>query len=123
VHHHLAGDAELLARVARLGGTAAHLLADEYIRRAVLPALRNDFRAADTYGGGDAVLDSPIFAMTGRTDPEVTLDEVRSWALHGRDAFDMRVFDGSHFFIFDSTPAVAAYASSALGSLVTTDAA
>jgi pyochelin biosynthetic protein PchC len=115
--NHLLSDAELLAKVARLGGTAAQLLDDEYIRRAVLPVIRNDFRAAATYRGGDAVLDGPIFAMAGRTDPEVALEEVRCWARHSRRAFSLREFDGAHFFLFESTTEVAAHVSSALGSV------
>lgn len=99
-YDHLLGDAELLAAVARLGGTDQAISDDEELRRMILPAIRNDYRAIERYpGSADAALDCPIVACTGDADPKATVAEVRGWATHTTKEFDLRVFAGGHFYL------------------------
>jgi surfactin synthase thioesterase subunit len=104
---HLRGDEELIAEVQRLGGTDARVLADPDLRELVLPTLRGDFRAAETYRPTRAeVLACPISALTGDADPRAREPEVRAWREHTSGDFDLRVFPGGHFYLAEHAPAV-----------------
>ncbi|MEV7782516.1 alpha/beta fold hydrolase [Kitasatospora sp. NPDC088351] len=104
---HRLPDAELLAELARLGGTDERVLADPELRLIILPSLRSDYTAIETYRcAPDAVVPQPITALVGDADPRATLDEVRDWARHTTAAFDLKVFPGGHFYLADQRPAV-----------------
>ena len=93
-------DHELLRAVADLGGTGAQLLHDEELVAMVLPAIRNDYRAAETYRyrpGPD--LRCPVAVLIGDRDPKVTLVEARAWAGHTTGEMSLRVFPGGHFYL------------------------
>jgi surfactin synthase thioesterase subunit len=104
---HQRDDAGILAEVRRLNGTASSVLSDDELMRAVLPALRADYRIAETYRG--AVTDTvscPITVLTGDNDPKTTLDEANAWARHTTAAFDLRTFTGGHFFLTQHVDAI-----------------
>ncbi|MGW3044494.1 thioesterase II family protein [Kitasatospora sp. NPDC001159] len=104
---HLLSDEELLAELLVLGGTSEQVLADPELREMILPPLRSDYTAIETYRGEvGAVLDCPTTALTGDADPRVTVDEARAWERHTSAAFDLRVFPGGHFYLADQAPAV-----------------
>jgi surfactin synthase thioesterase subunit len=115
---HLGGDAALLREVARLGGTPPELLDDPDVHDLVLPALRGDYRAIETYAwrpgpepGG------PLWALVGDDDPVTTPAEAAAWRPHTSGLFERRVFPGRHFYLADPGPAaeVAALVRTALG--------
>lgn len=97
---HLHDDEGLIANLKRMSGTDAQVFADDEILRMILPAVRSDYRAAETYRyrPGPA-LHCPVLALTGDDDPEVTLDEARAWAGHTAGRFALRVFSGGHFYL------------------------
>jgi surfactin synthase thioesterase subunit len=104
---HLRTDAGLLAAMKELGGTDAALLADEDVLAMVMPAIRGDYTAAETYTCEPGPrLSCPIYALTGDDDPKATLDEVRAWSEHTDGEFDMTVFPGGHFYLNDVVPAI-----------------
>jgi surfactin synthase thioesterase subunit len=97
---HLRDDDGLIADMKRLSGTSPQVLGDEEVIRMILPAVRSDYRAAETYRYRPGPpLNCPIFALTGDEDPHVTLDEARAWAGHTTAPFDLRVFPGGHFYL------------------------
>jgi surfactin synthase thioesterase subunit len=104
---HLRDDAGILAEVRRLNGTASSVLGNDELMRAVLPALRADYRIAETYrcAPTDAVR-CPITVLTGDDDPKTTLDEANEWAPHTTAEFDLRVFTGGHFFLTQHVDAI-----------------
>jgi pyochelin biosynthetic protein PchC len=107
VRIHERGDDELLADVGRLGGTDARVLAHPQLVRMVLPVLRNDYKAAETYRyrpGPD--VGCPIFALVGDRDPKVTEAEARRWAAHTSGGFELASFAGGHFYLNDHYAAV-----------------
>jgi pyochelin biosynthetic protein PchC len=104
---HRLDDRGLIAEVKRLGGVGTALLDDPDILDMVMPAIRNDYRAAETYRCTPGeTLTCPIFALTGDHDPKVTIDQARSWSDHTSGRFELRVFPGAHFYIDDNFPAV-----------------
>jgi surfactin synthase thioesterase subunit len=97
---HLRDDAGILTELRGLSGTASHLLGDDELMRAALPALRADYRAAETYQcAADATITCPITVLTGDSDPKTSLDEARAWAQHTTSACDVQVYPGGHFFL------------------------
>jgi pyochelin biosynthesis protein PchC len=97
---HRMDDRELLKAVVALGGTGVQLLEDEELVAMVLPAIRNDYRAAETYvyRMGPS-LRCPVVVMIGEDDPKVTLDEARAWAMHTTCEISLHVFPGGHFYL------------------------
>lgn len=99
---HLRDDAGILAQVRRLSGTSSALLDDDELMRATLPALRADYRIAETYQcAPQDMISAPITVLTGDRDPQTTLDEAKGWARHTSGAFDLRIFPGAHFYLTD----------------------
>ncbi|MFI9274318.1 thioesterase II family protein [Kitasatospora sp. NPDC052896] len=104
-HVHRLDDAGLVAAIRALNGTDHRLLDDEEILRVILPAVRSDYRAAETYRcPPDAVLaDLPITALLGDRDPRVTPEEAHAWREHTTGPFELRVFPGGgHFYLADA---------------------
>ncbi|MET0237740.1 MAG: alpha/beta fold hydrolase [Kibdelosporangium sp.] len=99
-HTYLLDDAELAVEVKALGGAGSHLLDDKDILQMVLPSIRSDYRAAETYRWTPGPkLKCPVFSFVGDDDPKVSLDEARAWGEHTEGEFEFRVFAGDHFYI------------------------
>jgi surfactin synthase thioesterase subunit len=106
-HVHLGGDDAIIAELSRLSGTESSILGDEELLRMVLPAIRNDYRAAETYRhAGGPRLSSPITAITGTSDPKATIAEVKAWAGHTESGFELKTYTGGHFYLIDHAGAV-----------------
>lgn len=97
---HLRDDDGLVAELKRLNGTDTKLLGDEELLRMILPAVRSDYKAIETYlpppGPG---LNCPVTVFVGDSDPKTTIDEASAWRRHSIGIFDMRVFSGGHFYL------------------------
>lgn len=98
------GTSELLADLARLGGTDPRLLADEEFSQLVAEAARCDYQALNRYECSDRVrIRADIHALGGRSDNRVDAGSLRRWAHHTNGSFTMSLFDGGHFFINEHT--------------------
>ncbi|MFC9287316.1 thioesterase II family protein [Streptomyces sp. NPDC057052] len=95
-------DSALIDRVRALGGTDSRLLADPELLRLVLPALRADHHAAETYTSTPgAVLTCPVVALAGDDDGTATRADVDAWRQHTTGEFELRTFTGGHFFLME----------------------
>ncbi|MFI8961971.1 thioesterase II family protein [Streptomyces sp. NPDC053493] len=96
---HTRTDEGLVAELRALGGTHDALLADEGFVRMILPAVRGDYQAVETYRRAlsPAVLSCPVLALAGETDPRVTTEEARHWAAYTSGTFEQRTVPGGHF--------------------------
>ncbi|MBE1602234.1 MULTISPECIES: thioesterase II family protein [Streptomyces] len=104
---HLRGDEALLAEIRRLAGTDTRILGDDEVLRMILPALRNDYRAAELYRPTRShQVTCPVTASVGTTEPKAPLDDVRAWREHTRGLFTLRTCPGGHFYLFDQAPQV-----------------
>lgn len=104
---HLADDATLVAEMRGLDGTDDALLASDEIVRMILPAIRNDYRAVETYRYVDGpALSCPVTVLLGDRDPKVTRPEAEAWRQHTTGPVDLHVFPGGHFFLTAHVPAV-----------------
>lgn len=99
---HERDDDGVLEELRKLSGTNSSILGDEEIMRMALPAIRADYKAAETYVyGGGAKLRCPVTILTGDSDAKTTLDEARGWSEHCEHPIDLRIFKGGHFFLAD----------------------
>lgn len=113
---HLRDDDGLVAEIQSLSGTDAKVMQDEELLRMVLPAIRNDYRAVETYRGEPGrTVSTPVHALVGESDPKATVDEVRRWAEHTTGAFTLKVFPGGHFYLDRHVPEVLGLIRAALG--------
>ena len=96
---HQRDDDGIVAEMKAMSGTDAQVLGDEELLRMVLPALRSDYRAIETYGPVDATVDCPITALVGDDDPKTTVPEADVWRAHTTAAFDIQTFKGGHFYL------------------------
>ncbi|MGW0810819.1 thioesterase II family protein [Nonomuraea sp. NPDC002799] len=105
----LSTDAQLIAMMAKLGGTDPRVLSDPDIVRAMLPATRSDYTALETYRYAPGPpLSCPIVALTGDRDGQVSLEDAGAWRDHTGDAFTLKVFPGGHFYLASQATAVMA---------------
>ncbi|WP_394427920.1 thioesterase II family protein [Streptomyces sp. SGAir0957] len=97
---HTLDDDGVIAELRALAGTDAQVLQDEELLRMVLPAIRSDYRAVETYRcDPGAAVSCPVTVLTGDADPRTTLAEAQAWSEHTTGGSDVRVFTGGHFFL------------------------
>ncbi|WP_328869742.1 alpha/beta fold hydrolase [Streptomyces sp. NBC_00287] len=98
---HLRDDDGIIAEIRQLSGTDPGALADEDLLRMVMPALRADYRAVETYRTtpGAAPLSAPVTVLTGESDPRVSADDARAWEELTSGTFRLRSFPGGHFYL------------------------
>ncbi|MDX3641532.1 thioesterase II family protein [Streptomyces sp. MB09-02B] len=97
---HLGSDAELLRAVRRLGGTDGRVFDDEELVQLVLPALRGDYKALETYEPRpDGRLTCPVTVLTGDADPVTPVADARAWSGHTEGPTELCVFPGGHFYL------------------------
>ncbi|MFF7726456.1 thioesterase II family protein [Streptomyces sp. NPDC008001] len=112
---HLRSDEELVEELRRLSGTDAGMLDNPEVLEMVLPALRADYRAIETYRARPGLrVGCPVHALTGDADPKATTDEVRDWEHHTTGAFTISVFPGGHFYLNDHQQEIAKIIASAV---------
>ncbi|WP_424918214.1 thioesterase II family protein [Streptomyces sp. wa1064] len=105
VIHHLP-DAEFLAKLGEWSRTLRALTDPEFCKL-LLPMLRADFTASETYAFAEGpLLTCPITALGGERDEDATLGGVAAWQRHTTGRFEVTAFPGDHFFIDDAWEAV-----------------
>lgn len=100
---HSLPDDEFVAAVERLNGIPTEILENAEFMEMILPSLRSDFRAAETYAyRPGAPLRCPISAYGGLDDHEVIHEEIEAWGHHTSGPFRVQMFPGDHFFVNSS---------------------
>jgi medium-chain acyl-[acyl-carrier-protein] hydrolase len=84
----------------RFNGMSPAILQDRELMELLLPTLRADVTALETYVyHQEAPLDCSIRAFGGSLDSTTTEDELRAWRLHTGSSFKLEILPGDHFFI------------------------
>lgn len=97
--HHLP-EAEFIEEMRKLEGTSEAVLRNQELMEFVLPTLRADFQACDTYRyAPEPPLECPIVVYGGADDREVTVAELEAWRPATAGPFERVVLPGNHFFI------------------------
>ncbi|NUP29286.1 MAG: thioesterase [Nocardia sp.] len=116
---HRGSDADLITDLERLANDPAsvRILRDEPgLAEAVLPAVRNDYRAVETYRytPGDR-LRCDVFALLGRSDPTTTPEQLEKWGDHTTGRFTVRSFPGGHFYLDEHQRELADFITAEIG--------
>jgi len=93
-------DREFIEEMRRLQGTPTAVLENRELMDFVLPILRADFEACDTYlCAPEPPLDCPFFVFGGTEDHEVGEPELERWREQTTAAFRLQMYPGTHFFV------------------------
>lgn len=104
---HLRPDEGVVDELRLLGGVERAFLEDPELRAMILPAIRSDYEAIETYRHPPRPpLRTPVTVLTGDTDPQVTPEEAAAWAAHTSAAFTRHTFTGGHFYLTEHIPEV-----------------
>jgi medium-chain acyl-[acyl-carrier-protein] hydrolase len=99
-------DAEFVAEIrSRFDGIPPAILQEPEILQLLLPALRADMAALETYAYlHEEPLECPITALGGEDDPWATKEELEAWREETDASFATRRFPGAHFYLQQAEP-------------------
>ena len=99
---HDASHAQFIAHLDELGATPPEVFNSPDLLELVLPVLRADFRACETYTPRDRPkLHLNIAAYGGLDDADTSRDDLLGWQLETTGECVVRMFPGGHFFVSD----------------------
>ena len=100
---HALPDDEFLDALKKFNGIPAEILNQPEAVKLILPSLRADFEAVETYrfDSNEPPLDIPIIAFGGLDDPRISRERLEGWASQTTGRFESHYFHGGHFFIHD----------------------
>src|SRR5678815_742280 len=91
---------EFLAELRRLQGTPEEVLDNAELMQLMMPIIRADFKASQTYEYiPGPPLESPIRAFGGLKDEEVPREKVEAWSEFTAGSFRAQMLPGDHFFL------------------------
>jgi pyochelin biosynthetic protein PchC len=112
---HRAGNPALIAELRSLGATDPRLLENSEVLELILPTMRADYTASETYRFEPGPpLSCDITAMIGDRDSLNTIEDATAWSAHTTGAFGLRVYPGGHFYLDDCRAQVLKVISSSL---------
>lgn len=93
-------DDALASVVGRLGGADAEFLANRELRDVVLPVVRNDYRAVETYEHRSGQpLRCRLVSVVGERAPLTTPQDAMLWGDLTQNNFALHTFSGGHFYL------------------------
>lgn len=91
---------EFLAELRRLQGTPEEVLDNAELMQLMMPIVRADFKASQTYQYVPGpLLECPIRAFGGLKDEMVPREELEAWSEHTQGSFRAQMLPGDHFFL------------------------
>ncbi|MEU8632868.1 alpha/beta fold hydrolase [Amycolatopsis sp. NPDC048633] len=113
---HQRDDDGLIAAIKELSGTDSAVLGDDELLRMVLPAIRGDYTAVETYRHrAGRELECPIHVLVGDADPVTEIAEADAWRVHTTGECVVEVFPGGHFYLNAQLEGVLASVKARLG--------
>jgi pyochelin biosynthetic protein PchC len=92
-------DAEFRAALRRLGGTPLELFASPELLNLLVPALRADFKMAETYRAAEGALLASPLVVSGAIDDEcVAFELLPGWQKLARAPIELSAHEGGHFY-------------------------
>lgn len=104
-------DDEFLKSLIQLNGIPPELSNRRDVMQLLLPMLRADFEAFETYAYpfGEARLDIPVVAFGAQSDARISRERIEGWRLQTNSSFKSHYFPGDHFFINSAKEPVIAF--------------
>ncbi|MFD9621948.1 thioesterase II family protein [Streptomyces virginiae] len=105
---HTLTDQGLVAELTAAGGTDPELLSNPEILQVILPMVRSDYQAVETYRYRPRPkLRCSIVTLFGDKDSRVGPAEAQAWAELTSGAHELHIFPGGHFYLCEQQHAVA----------------
>jgi medium-chain acyl-[acyl-carrier-protein] hydrolase len=99
-------DQDLVEELRTLNGTPAEALANRELMAVMLPILRADFEALDTYVyAAEPPLQCPLTVFGGLHDDGITREELEAWREQTNAGVRVCLLPGDHFFV-NTAPAL-----------------
>ena len=113
-------DEEFIGQIqANFGGIPPQIAGQPELLKLMLPALRADMHAIETYEyTPQEPLPLPITAFGGSDDPVISMSDMAAWKQQTSQRFRHRVMAGGHFFIREKFPQVLRYVGDQLNEYV-----
>jgi medium-chain acyl-[acyl-carrier-protein] hydrolase len=93
-------EGELIEKLRELEGTPLDVLENADLMQLILPVIRADFEAVETYEYQNAErLKCMICALGGSADPRVGSAELKGWHAQTSGSFSYVILPGNHFFL------------------------
>lgn len=89
---------DFINEILKLEGTSKSIFQNEELRNIFLPILRNDYFMIGNYIHDFKKINTPITVMHGESDT-IEYENVKSWKNYTNSDFDIKTFEGGHFFI------------------------
>ena len=100
---HLLDTEEFIEELKRLDGCPAEILEDKELLNYLVPILRADFKACETYQYEiSEPLNIPMTVMTGDCE-DMDLEDINRWQNESNHQVDYKTMKGNHFFILQNT--------------------
>jgi len=96
---------EFVAALRELEGTPPEVLANEDLLRLLLPTLRADLAASQSYeyhAEAHPPLDCRLLALSGQSDPLAGSAAMEPWREQTSGSFELQTLPGKHFFLHSS---------------------
>lgn len=97
---HTLPDDQFKIELQLMQGTPEEVLQNDELMDIVMPPLRADFTAVETYlyRPGE-VLPCPISVFGGLEDHDVSIESLQAWQEHTKNSFQVQMLGGNHFFL------------------------
>ena len=98
---------EFIEELRRLNGTPDEVLEHPELMQLMLPMLRADFEAVQTYSYvPEPPLSCPLTVYGGTEDESVSREKLEGWSEHTTGPFSLQMIQGDHFFLNNSESAL-----------------
>ncbi|MEU3310723.1 thioesterase II family protein [Nocardiopsis sp. NPDC055551] len=115
---HLLDDEGIIAELRRLSGTDTSLLDDKELLDTLMPAIRGDYKAAETYVyTSGPPLACPVVGFVGDDDSRVREADLLGWRELTESGFELVHMPGGHFYPTDHPALTAEEFRTRLGSM------
>lgn len=98
---------QFIERLRELNGTPAQVFENKDLLDLIVPILRADFEACQTYSyKAGSPAPCGITAFSG-VDDKITREQMEGWKEHSSGFFDLRMLPGDHFFLHQEQKTIA----------------
>lgn len=115
--YHALPENEFINKILRMGGTPPEVFQHQELLNLIIPLLRSDFRIFETYEFSEdqCELNCGITVFYGAADEEISAEKMAEWRKYTRSDYQIRCFDGGHFYINEHMEAVVGMINTILG--------
>lgn len=98
--HHIKDDATFIQALSALGGMQRDILEAQELLNMLLPVIRADIEAFETYSCINPIkMPWPVSVLGGQDDGTIKPEELSGWQSHAGGSFSLEYFPGDHFFV------------------------